>query len=119
MFSVEFLNNAVIQGFISFDVQNHMRNHTRTYGSFNEVPDPKYVGGPAIVSKELGSDWIEHSVESKPLGKTNMSNQSVRSNEAPKQSNYRGIGLLIYSIENNKEHRCNGELALHVLGYYC
>ncbi len=119
MFSVEFLNNAVIQGFISFDVQNHMRNHIEIYGSHGSmiVPDPNMFGGPVIVSKELGSDWIEHSVESKPLGKTNITNQSVRSNEAPKQSNYRGIGLseMIYSIENNKEHRCNGELALHVL----
>ena len=37
--------------------------------------------------------------------------------KAPQQSNYRGVGLseMIYSIENNTEHRCNGNLALHVL----
>ena len=119
MFSVEFVSKAIIQGFISFDVQNHMRNHIEIYGSHGSmiVPDPNMFGGPVIISKELGSDWIKHSVENKPLGKTNITNQSVRSNEAPKQSNYRGIGLseMIYSIENNKEHRCNGELALHVL----
>ena len=40
-----------------------------------------------------------------------------RSNEAPKQANYRGIGLaeMIDSMENKRKHRCNGELALHVL----
>ena len=119
MFSVEFVSKAIIQGFISFDVQNHMRNHIEIYGSHGSmiVPDPNMFGGPVIISKELGSNWIKHSVENKPLGKTNITNQSVRSNEAPKQSNYRGIGLseMIYSIENDKEHRCNGELALHVL----
>ena len=119
MFSVEFESNAVIQGFISFDVQNHMRNHIELYGSHGSiiVPDPNMFGGPVITSKELGSEWVYHSVEDKPLGKTNIKNPTVRSNEAPQQSNYRGIGLseMIDSIEINKEHRCNGELALHVL----
>ena len=61
--------------------------------------------------------WQEISVEDKYLGKTNIVNHSGRSNEAPKQSNYRGAGLseMIYSIENNRKHRCNGEIALHVL----
>ena len=51
------------------------------------------------------------------LGKTNIFNQSGRSNESPTNANYRGVGLseMIYSIENNLEHRCNGELVLHVL----
>ena len=119
MFSLEFHNRSIIQGFISFDVLNHKRNHVELYGTKGSiiVPDPNMFGGPVITSKELGSDWIEHSVESKPLGKTNILNKTVRSNEAPKQSNYRGIGLseMVYSIENNVEQRCNGELALHVL----
>ena len=74
-------------------------------------------GGPVILSCELGSEWKEISVENKYLGKTNIINHSGRSNEAPKQSNYRGIGLaeMIYSIENNRKHRCNDQLALHVL----
>ena len=119
MLDIEFENETIIQGFISFDVQNHMRNHIELYGSHGSiiVPDPNMFGGPVIISKELGSDWIKHSVEDKPLGKTNIINHSGRSNEAPKQSNYRGVGLseMIYSIENKIEHRCNGELALHVL----
>ena len=119
MFDIEFVNKTIIQGFISFDVQNHMRNHIELYGSHGSiiVPDPNMFGGPVIISKELGSDWVNHSVEDKVLGKTNIINHSGRSNEAPKQSNYRGVGLseMIYSIENKIEHRCNGELALHVL----
>ena len=119
MLNIEFYNKSVVQGFISFDVLNHKRNHVELYGSKGSiiVPDPNMFGGPVLISKELGSDWVEHSVESKPLGKTNILNKTVRSNEAPKQSNYRGIGLseMIYSIENKIEQRCNGELALHVL----
>ena len=111
--------SAIIQGFISFDVENHGRNHMELYGTNGSiiVPDPNMFGGPVIISKELGSEWNEYSVEDKYLGKTNIINSSVRSNEAPKQANYRGVGLaeMIYSIENNLKHRCNGELALHVL----
>ena len=74
-------------------------------------------GGPVLFSHKLGSDWKEYSVEDKYLGKTNIINHSGRSNEAPKQSNYRGAGLseMIFSIENDRRHRCNGEIALHVL----
>ena len=119
MLDIEFLNETIVQGFISFDVQNHSRNHMELYGANGSlvVPDPNMFGGPVILSHELGSKWKEFSVEDKYLGKTNIINHSGRSNEAPKQSNYRGVGLseMIYSLENNCNHRCNGELALHVL----
>ena len=119
MLDIEFHNESIIQGFISFDVENHGRNHMELYGTKGSmiVPDPNMFGGPLIISNELGSEWKEHSVEDRYLGKTNIINSTVRSNEAPKQANYRGIGLaeMIYAIENNLEHRCNGELALHVL----
>ena len=119
MLDIEFEDESIIQGFISFDVQNHSRNHMELYGTKGSliVPDPNMFGGPVIISKDLGSEWKEQSVEDKYLGKTNIINKTVRSNEASKQSNYRGIGLseMIYSIENNIEHRCNGKLALHVL----
>ena len=116
---MEFHNGSIIQGFLSFDVQNHARNHMELYGSKGSivVPDPNMFGGPVLTSKELGTAWEEHSVENMYLGKTNIVNHSGRSNEAPRQSNYRGIGLseMIYSIENNKSHRCSGELSFHVL----
>ena len=51
------------------------------------------------------------------IGKTNILNHSGRSNEAPRQSNYRGVGLseMIQAIEKKTSHICNGDLALHVL----
>ena len=119
MFNIEFQNKAIIQGFISFDVLNHKRNHMELYGTKGSivVPDPNMFGGPVSISGEFGSEWKDISVEDKPLGKTNIVNHSGRSNEAPEQANYRGIGLaeMIDAIENNRMHRCNGELALHVL----
>jgi len=119
MLEIEFNNNALIQGFLSFDVNNHRRNHMELYGTKGSmiVPDPNMFGGPVTLSKDLGSEWIDFSVEKHPLGKTNIFLQSSRSNESPKQSNYRGAGLseMIYAMENNLEHRCNGTLALHVL----
>ena len=119
MLDLEFESGSIIQGFLSFDVQNHGRNHVELYGSKGSiiVPDPNMFGGPVLISKELGSDWNNFSVENMLLGKTNIVNHSGRSNEAPKQSNYRGIGLseMIHAIENSKPHRCSGELSFHVL----
>ena len=111
MFNLEFVNEIIIQGFISFDVQNHGRNHGVIWNSWiNYFQILNMFGGPVSVSKELGPVWVKHSVEEKPLGKTNIENHSGRINEASKQSNYRGIGLskMIHSIETNKKHRCSG-----------
>ena len=119
MFDLEFHSGTLIQGFISFDVINHQRNHMELYGTKGSmiVPDPNMFGGPVKISTDVGGSWIEHSADEMDLGKVNIINHSGRTNEAPQQSNYRGVGLseMIYSIENNIEHRCNGNLALHVL----
>ena len=119
LINIEFENSIVIQGFMSFDVLNHQRNHMEFYGTKGSIvgPDPNMFGGPIFVSLEEGGEWKEYSTENMKLGKTNIFNKSLRSNEAPEHANYRGVGLsdMIYSIENNIEHRCNGKLVLHVL----
>ena len=71
MFNLEFVNETIIQGFISFDVQKIMEEIMELYGTHGSiiVPDPNMFGGPVSVSKELGSVWVKHSVEEKPLGK--------------------------------------------------
>ena len=94
----------IIQGFISFDVENHGRNHMELYGTKGSmmVPDPNMFGGPIIISNKLGSEWKEHSVENRYLGKTNITNSTVRSNEAPKQANYRGARFSRNDIFNRK-----------------
>ena len=74
-------------------------------------------GGSAFVSVTAGGNWGEHKTDNMPLGKINIKSQSSRANESPTNANYRGAGLseMAYSIENNLEHRCSGELSLHVL----
>ena len=119
MTTIEFSNGAIIEGFVSFDVINHKRNHMELYGTKGSiiVPDPNMFGGPVSISLSEGGKWNEHSVEEMQLGRTNIINHSGKSNEAAKQSNYRGVGLseMIYAIENDFEHRCNEKLILHVL----
>ena len=116
---IEFHNEAVIQGFLSFDVINHQLNFMDFFGTKGSIigPDPNMFGGPIRVSLSEGGEWKEYSTENMILGKTNIFNESGRSNEAPTNANYRGIGLseMVYAIENNTKQRCNGELALHVL----
>ena len=116
---IEFSNGALIEGFVSFDVINHNRNHMELYGSSGSiiVPDPNMFGGPVSISLNEGGEWKKYSTENMHLGKNNIKNHSGKSNETSEQSNYRGVGLseMIYSIENQINHRCNGELSLHVL----
>ena len=116
---IEFQNDAIIQGFLSFDVINHQSNFMDFYGTKGSIigPDPNMFGGPIQVSLNEAGNWKEYSTEDMRLGKTNIFNESGRSNESATNANYRGVGLsdMIYSIENNIEHRCNGKLVLHVL----
>ena len=116
---IEFCNGAIIEGFASFDVINHRRNHIELYGTKGSiiVPDPNMFGGPVFTSFSEGGEWEEHSTDEMQLGRINIQNHSGKSNEESQQSNYRGAGLseMIYAIENEIEHRCNETLALHVL----
>ena len=116
---IEFNNNAIVQGFLSFDVINHQTNFMEFYGTKGSIigPDPNMFGGPIKVSLTEGGNWKDYSTEEMHLGKINIFNESGRSNESPTNANYRGVGLsdMIFSIENDCEHRCNEKLILHVL----
>jgi len=117
--SIEFKNAAVIQFFLSFDVINHQRNHIELYGTKGSmiVPDPNMFGGSVFSSYSESGEWKEYSSSNMLIGKMNIFNKSVRSNEQPEVANYRGVGLseMIDAIENKRTNRCNGELSLHVL----
>ena len=117
--TIQFENDCIIQITLSFDVVAHQRNHIELYGNKGSiiVPDPNMFGGSAFVSVTAGGNWGEHKTDMMPLGKINIKSQSSRANESPTNANYRGAGLseMAYAIENKLEHRCNGELSLHVL----
>jgi predicted dehydrogenase len=117
--NLEFHNQALIQITLSFDVVTHQRNHIELYGDRGSmiVPDPNMFGGSVMTSNDDSGIWEEHKTDDLPLGRINITTQSGRANESPTNANYRGVGLaeMLYCIENGLNHRCNGELSLHVL----
>ena len=117
--TINFENGSIIRLTLSFDVIAHQRNHIELYGNKGSmiVPDPNMFGGSVYVCKKLGDKWREYKTNKMPLGKINIRSQSSRANESPTNANYRGVGLseMAYSIQNNKNNKCNGELSLHVL----
>ena len=117
--AIFFRNEAIIRFTLSFDVIAHHRNHIELYGDKGSilVPDPNMFGGSVYTCKKLGGTWKEHKTNKMPLGRINIRQKSLRANEASINANYRGVGLaeMAYCIKNNKKHRCNGELSLHVL----
>ena len=117
--NLEFHNQALIQISLSFDVVTHQRNHIELYGDKGSmiVPDPNMFGGSVMTSNDDSGIWEEHKTDDLPLGRINITTQSGRANESPTNANYRGVGLaeMLYCIENGINHRCNGELSLHVL----
>ena len=117
--SIEFKSSAVIQIFLSFDVINHQRNHIELYGTKGSmiVPDPNMFGGSVFSSCTEHGEWKSYSSSDMLIGKTNIFNKSLRSNEEPEVANYRGVGLseMIDAIVSKRANRCNGKLSLHVL----
>ena len=117
--TIQFHSDALIQLTLSFDVVDHQRNHIEFYGTKGSiiVTDPNMFGGSSFVCTNTGEKWKEYKTENMHLGKINIRNHSGRLNESPTNANYRGVGLseMLYCIENNQNHRCNAELALHVL----
>ena len=117
--TIKFQNGTIIRLTLSFDVISHLRNHIELYGEKGSmiVPDPNMFGGSVLLSTKLGSQWKNFKTNKMTLGKINIRTQSSRANESPTNANYRGVGLseMIYSIQNKKKHRCNGDLSLHVL----
>ena len=81
------------------------------------VPDPNMFGGSCHIFTNSTDKWNEYKTDKMNLGKINITSQSSRANESASNANYRGVGLseMAYSIEQNLEHRCSGELSLHVL----
>ncbi len=117
--TIRFQNGTIIRLTLSFDVISHLRNHIELYGEKGSmiVPDPNMFGGSVLLSKKLGSKWKNYKTNKMVLGKINIRTQSSRANESPTNANYRGVGLaeMIYSVRKRKQHRCNGNLSLHVL----
>lgn len=101
---MEFVEGAIGQLTTSFDVQHHTLPHIEIYGSQGtiRVPDPNGFGGPVLVKKRGESEWLEVPIT------------------LPYSENSRGIGVcdMARAIAENREPRCSGRLARHVLSVF-
>lgn len=96
-----FQNGAIVQIGMSFDVAGHRHVPLELYGTEGTliVPDPNYFGGDVEFLKKGGE--FEHQALTSPYH----------------DGNYRSLGVadMAHAIRSNREHRANGDLALHVL----
>lgn len=101
--SLGFANGAVVQVGMSFDVPAHKHVPLELYGTDASliVPDPNFFGGEVELRKR-GRDeaWT-----------------SVPVTQPYADGNYRSLGVadMAQGILDNRPHRANGDLALHVL----
>lgn len=96
-----FVNGAVVSIATSFDVWQHRHGHMELYGTEGSmaVPDPNRFGGTVAVAK--GRDpWADM-----PLS------------HGFADGNFRIIGLadMARAVRNGRPHRCDGQMAYHVL----
>jgi predicted dehydrogenase len=96
-----FVNGAVVQVTMSFDVAAHKHVPLEIYGTEGTliVPDPNFFGGQIELLKK-GGEWT-----------------NVDTDMPYADGNYRSIGLadMAHAIVSNRPHRASGDLALHVL----
>lgn len=101
--SLGFANGAIVQVGLSFDVAAHRHVPLELYGTEASliVPDPNFFGGDVEIRKR-GRDEAWTKVEvTQPYA----------------DGNYRSLGVadMAQGILDNRPHRANGDLALHVL----
>ena len=98
---MDFACGAVATSITSFDVWGANLPRIEVYGSEGSlsVPDPNGFGGPVLIRRPGEHEW----------------------SDAPHSHGYaensRGIAVadMAHSLRSGREHRCNGQLAYHVL----
>ncbi|WP_332686910.1 Gfo/Idh/MocA family protein [Devosia sp.] len=101
--SLGFANGAIVQVGLSFDVPAHKHVPLELYGTEASliVPDPNFFGGDVEIRKRGREEtWTNVPVTQPYAG-----------------GNYRSLGVadMATGIVENRPHRANGDLALHVL----
>ncbi len=98
---MSFVNGAVVQISMSFDVAGHRHTPLEIYGTEASliVPDPNHFGGDLFLLPLVGE----------------AQGKSVSLPYA--EGNWRSLGLadMAHAIIEDRPHRANGDLALHVL----
>lgn len=97
----------------SWDVWKHGRNPIELYGTDGSLinPSPVFFDGPVRLSTQ-GEDWTDL-----PIDHFAFSQKNREARGGIPVADYRGIGVIdmVMAIRERREHRANGQLALHVL----
>lgn len=109
-----FAGGAQITLGASWDVWKHGHpNPIELYGLDGTmlVPDPNFFSGAIAISEGSG-DFVETDTSGAPFGKANWP-----WNGTPTRANYRMLGVadMIDAARKNREPRCSGRLAAHVV----
>ncbi|WP_240231558.1 Gfo/Idh/MocA family protein [Devosia lacusdianchii] len=101
--SLGFANGAIVQVGMSFDVPAHKHVPLELYGTEASliVPDPNFFGGEVELRKRGRDETWTPVLVTQPYA----------------DGNYRSLGVadMAQGILDNRPHRANGDLALHVL----
>ena len=110
---LEFQNGAIVTLGASWDIWAHRHKEMELYGETGSlyIPDPNFFGGDvhqiAPDGADSGLDFADH-----PFGVKNM-----QDSRGIGRANYRCAGLadMATAIQEGREHRCNLDLAVHVV----
>ncbi|HEY0124202.1 MAG TPA: Gfo/Idh/MocA family oxidoreductase [Rhizobium sp.] len=109
---LSFTNGAEIVFASSWDAWNNSMPHIELHGEKGtlRVPDPNYFGGTVQLARSP-SGWENISTAEMPYGAPHGWP------DYPEIADYRGLGLsdMAEAIKKGTPHRCDGEMALHVL----
>jgi predicted dehydrogenase len=99
--TMEFVNGAVVTLVMSFDVPRHRHSPIELYGTDGAliVPDPNWFDG-TIELATASDDW-------KPV--------PIQHGHAEHNLRIMGVADMAHAIRGGRPHRCNGDLAFHVL----
>jgi len=108
---LEFHQGAQVSFTASWDVWAHEHNNMELYGTTGTVfvPDPNRFGDTVRIDDGESESLLE------PL--TVLGSPNFEDNSGDFIANYRGVGLadMVAAVHEGRDHRCNGQLALHVV----
>lgn len=111
--AIEFASGANVAISMSWEVHRHRRSHTEIYGTEGSLTmtDPNFFGGTPQIAR-AGGDWEDIDTSAYAFGKPNRVMDDGRS-----EGDYRMIGVvdMAMAIRNNRPHRANGDMCMHVL----
>jgi predicted dehydrogenase len=109
---LDFASGAHVTFLASWDVWKHSMPPIELHGqkASLRLPDPNWFGGDLLIAGK-DEDWRTIHTDGKTFGKKNWPVT------APKFANDRGLGLadMARAIVDNRPHRANDDVALHVL----